>query len=389
MSRNVMNMKHPGMLLAFSVASLGIIGALAPGAQPAYLLMIGGVMLAVTGALFYGVYIARKTSKPLIQLGQVISAIRHDRDLTRRVRVEGGSEAGHPVQQFNALMDMLQAALGQVAVKSAQLTAAATGIAQTSQRAVAGCHDQAQAAAAAAAAAQGISAGVNLAADATRATNAIALNACKLSERSEATARETAAEMTRIADSVSESARRIQALSMRSSEIDGIVKVIKDIAEQTNMLALNAAIEAARAGEQGRGFAVVADEVRKLAERTATATTEISGMIAAVQSEIASAVASLGAGTTQVNQGVKLAEDVASALAVINTGAQSALTRINDTAGAMGDHGAASSELALGLERIARMAEQNAGLLGKSGADADRLEQIAAQLHATLSGYTA
>lgn len=107
-------------------------------------------------------------------------------------------------------------------------------------------------------------------------------------ERADKSSREVGDVLTNLrslGDIISATDGTVAALNDRTGEISNVIKVITDIAEQTNLLALNAAIEAARAGEQGRGFAVVADEVRTLAENTKKATQEIAPVIEAFASE--------------------------------------------------------------------------------------------------------
>jgi methyl-accepting chemotaxis protein len=109
------------------------------------------------------------------------------------------------------------------------------------------------------------------------------------------------------------SSERTIALARRVGDVSGLLELINDIADQTNMLALNAAIEAARAGESGRGFSVVADEVRRLAERSKAQAEEIAGIIESTQAETSATVMAMEQSSKQLRRGLGAMETVTEA----------------------------------------------------------------------------
>ncbi len=165
-----------------------------------------------------------------------------------------------------------------------------------------------------------------------------------------------------------------------SKEIVGIINVITEIANQTNLLSLNAAIEAAKAGESGKGFAVVADEVRRLAERSSTSVIEIQRII-----EIS---------TKQVEEGKEIIGKTGTVLDQIVTKVNEISNLVNEISGSAADQSEGIQLVAQAAQDLAKESEENAlatgrlsGALGEISKTSEHLSQMADQLEHQISQF--
>jgi methyl-accepting chemotaxis protein len=301
--------------------------------------------------------------------------------------VSTNDELGELAGAINTMQQSLRETISSVSASAERIATASEEFSATAAEQAQGAETQKDQTHQVATAMQEMSSTVQQVSDNSNKAAEASRNAADTARRGGTIVEDTLTKMRAIADSVGQTAKKVQELGKSSNQIGEIIGVIDDIADQTNLLALNAAIEAARAGEQGRGFAVVADEVRKLAERTSKATKEITQMIENIQTETKSAVEAMQSGTKQVELGVESTTKAGSSLQEIISTSEHVGEMVMLIATAATEQASASEEINLNIDQIAKITQETATGANESAKAVHELSNLATELHAIVSKF--
>lgn len=218
-------------------------------------------------------------------------------------------------------------------------------------------------------------------------SSAVAERSVSIAKNGAQVVRNTIEGMDTIREQIQDTSKRIKRLGESSQEIGDIVSLINEIADQTNILALNAAIQAAMAGEAGRGFAVVADEVQRLAERSATATKQIAGLVKTIQTDTHEAVASMEQTTAEVVKGAELANSAGTALEEIETVSTNLAELIQDISEAAKHQATTSSHISNTMNIIQEITSQTLSGTNDTATSIGDLAEMAIEMRESVSGF--
>ncbi len=340
------------------------------------------VCLAIFGLIagtWTGVATLRRLHRGFAQVTESARAIA-DGDLSRPLPPGGGDEIGQLLEEQARMQRGLQELIGQMRRQVGVLSRSAETLTADARSSSDLARQQSDALTNISAAVEELSASIGEVGGHGESTRGTVQQAADRSQESESSIAQMVDDMQAMSAAVTKTAEQMQELEAFSRQIDSVIGVINDVAEQTSLLSLNAAIEAARAGEHGRGFAVVAGEVRGLAERTSQSTVEITRTVQQIQRATRVAVVDMQHMVVRVEAGVSSAHEARGAIVDIRAGTADIINAVNEISEVLNHQATTTREIAAEVESVTSAVGEMSGSATRSSESAERLTVMAVEL---------
>lgn len=353
------------------------------------ILVIGAIIITLIIATACASILTKQFTAPLDLFSATILTINQTADLSKRIDVKGDDEIARSAKAINSLLQQFQDTI-QFLIKTIQLLKSSSHdmAAQTAQLKEAAQRQETQSQQVATASRQMATSANEVAKNAEQASTET-YNANDAGKLGSTIVKNCIQNTETLTNNVSQTHKNLDKVADNSRDIDAVLQVIQDIAEQTNLLALNAAIEAARAGEQGRGFAVVADEVRTLAQRTRASTEEIKRTIDKLQNDVNASVSAIEESTEQATISTGNINELGTSLSTVTSHLELISSMNEQIASAATEQLATADDISNSILDVSEASKETSSISEKTAAAGENIEQLATQLQEFVSKFKA